>query len=88
MLCVVVSGILARSVILKKFLQGINGGWVSKPNPKTSQQKEFLWIVCNRAFMEPPTYLISESVVNFLCENSRIFNWEKFYVAETTQKNF
>ena len=33
-LCVVVSRILARSVIPKKFFQGVNGGRVCKPNPK------------------------------------------------------
>ena len=58
MLCVVVLGILAKSVISKKFFQGINGGWVCKPNPKTSEQKELLWIVCNWAFIGLPTYLI------------------------------
>ena len=37
MLCIVVLGILAKSVILKKCFQEINGARVCKPNPKTSQ---------------------------------------------------
>ena len=31
---------------------------------------------------------ISESVVNFLCGKSRIFNWEKFYVEENNPEKF
>ena len=29
-----------------------------------------------------------KSVVNFLCGNPRIFNWEKFYVAENNPEKF
>jgi hypothetical protein len=31
---------------------------------------------------------ISKSVVNFLCVNSRVFNWENFYVAENNPEKF